>query len=352
MRTPSRFPGWLRTGRYRELRVGGDVPDVRSGNVAGPGSCAGVVCFSGQWLGTMLSVNDADIVLVLDVSVGGQDGYVVVVTCCVYVAISDRFGQNKPVPGVVPVRNPLAVAGDFRPIQDTDQPCIHWRSGVGFPHNVLSGSLECRQVLPRRVLDEGLPDFQVGKGRQDVRIRRIRVVQQGAASRRDIPSPCHIEYDGVGVYDTDHRLYRVAVQVRFRDVEVLQDASQADEAARRRGEIDSILVEEFHGGDSRHSVLRAIHDFVYGLFDAGITRHHRTEGSTAAETKICSSRCPARLATPGTISAMPWWWSEVSSRRPTIPLMPTTSRSGSESRSPTSSSNSTGSVVAASIRPG
>ena len=49
-------------------------------------------------------------------------------------------------------------------------------------------------------------------------------------------------------YDIDHRLNRVAVQVRFRDVKFLQDALQSDEAARRRGEIDSILVEEFHGG--------------------------------------------------------------------------------------------------------
>lgn len=64
-----------------ESRPRADVPDVRSGNVAGPSSCAGVVFLGEALLGTLLSVNDIYVVLVLDVSVGGEDGYVVVVPC-------------------------------------------------------------------------------------------------------------------------------------------------------------------------------------------------------------------------------------------------------------------------------
>ena len=106
-----------------------------------------------------------------------------------------------------------------------------------------------------------------------------------------------MEYDGVGAYDMDHGQSRVAVQVRFRGVEVLQDAPQDDVASRRWCKVDSVVS---HPGHSRR-------DFGDSLVVSA------------------GNRGPAVLAT---------------------------SASGNESRTPTNSSNSTGSVVAASIRPG
>ena len=82
----------------------------------------------------MLSVDDADVVLVLDVSVGGQDRYVVVVPRCVYVAVSDRFGwrsrsANRPRDAQGRSRRTLAGVKDRSRHQElgfTPNPVVEW----------------------------------------------------------------------------------------------------------------------------------------------------------------------------------------------------------------------------------